>query len=298
MNDVLLLIPLLFSPIHGCQISCDLSVDRICEDDDYEYESMFSSCSGLIGCMNVTTPCLGECLPEYPVLSEDGLRCSKPRTDKTICRSNIDTIVNLYGDTSYVFVGNDYSKMIDDDIAPGYPRKISENWPGLPGNIDAAVTWTVKHFTYFFKGDKYWRFNDETPSPGYPKDISNWRLPANLDAAVEWGRNNDLYFFKGSQYWKYDTSLQTMDETYPRDISNWRGIPGDIDDAFQWNNGKTYFFKSGKYWRFNDETFSVDRSNPAYPRDAGQWWFGCPKKSRPASPQVAPGGNWKTINLP
>ena len=53
------------------------------------------------------------------------------------------------------------------------------------------------------------------------------------------------------------------------------GVPSGADAALQ--NGKTYFFKSGNYWRMNDDTGAVDRSNPPFPRDAGQWWFGCPK---------------------
>jgi hypothetical protein len=31
------------------------------------------------------------------------------------------------------------------------------------------------------------------------------------------------------------------------------------------------------YWRFNDREFTIDRANPAFPRAASQWWFGCPK---------------------
>ena len=132
--------------------------------------------------------------------------------------------------------------------------------------------------TYFFKGDKYWRFTDRSPSPGYPKDISNWRgLPKNLDTAFEWGKNENLYFFKDSQYWKYNTATNSIDSGYPRHISAWEGVPSGADAALQWKNGKTYFFKSGNYWRLNDDTGAVDRSNPPFPRDSGQWWFGCPK---------------------
>ena len=118
----------------------------------------------------------------------------------------------------------------------------------------------------------------------YPKPISNWPgLPANLDAVFEWGSNKDLYFFKGSQYWKYDTELQSMDQSYPRDSSVWKGVPTDIDAAFQWKNGITYFFKSGWYWRFHDGSVSVQQATPPYPRDAGEWWFGCPAERLPPS---------------
>eukprot|EP00092_Neocalanus_flemingeri_P054814 GFUD01064627.1.p1 GENE.GFUD01064627.1~~GFUD01064627.1.p1 ORF type:complete len:281 (-),score=72.18 GFUD01064627.1:90-866(-) len=203
-----------------------------------------------------------------------------PTDNKDLCSSKIDAIVQTSDGTSYVFKGDNYWKLTSDRVAPGYPRKISQDWPGLPGNIDSALTWKKNGVTFFFKGDQYWRFEGQSPSPRYPKDISEWPgLPTNLDAAIEWGKNENFYFFKGSQYWKYDTDLRTMAEGYPKDISAWQNVPGNVDAAFQWRNGKTYFFKFGNYWRFNDETVSVDRSNPTFPRDAGQWWYGCPKKS-------------------
>ena len=54
----------------------------------------------------------------------------------------------------------------------GYPRKISDDWSGLPDNIDAAVTWTDNKKTYFFKDNQYWKFDNMQPVDGYPKDIS------------------------------------------------------------------------------------------------------------------------------
>jgi len=207
------------------------------------------------------------------------------RSDKELCRARIDTIVHTTDRTSYVFTGGDYYKLTGDSVAAGYPKRISGDWPGLPDNVDAAVTWKAQDVTYFFKGDQYWRFTGQSPSSGYPKDISNWPgLPSNLDAAMEWGLNNHLYFFKGSQYWKYDTDEQEMAEGYPKDMSTWNGVPSNLDAAFQWKNGKTYFFKSRTYLRYNDDTGEVDRANPGYPRNTGQWWFNCPKKPRRTIP--------------
>jgi len=219
--------------------------------------------------------------------TNDGPTSKPPRKDKKICHEKkIDAIVHSYGGISYVFIGDHYWMLIEQNnynhVAPGYPRKISTDWPGLPGSIDAAVKWRARDLTYFFKGSQYWRFTGQTPSPGYPKDISNWPgMPKDLDAALEWGSNKDLYFFKGSQYWKYDTQTQRMDTTYPRDMSVWKGIPYNIDAAFQWKNGATYFFKSGKYWKLDDRTVSVARNNPPYPRNTGQWWYGCPVTDLP-----------------
>ena len=64
--------------------------------------------------------------------------------------------------------GNQYWKLTDDSLASGYPRSISRDWDGLPGNLDAAFTW-INGRTYFFKGDKYWRFTNTDMDEGYPK---------------------------------------------------------------------------------------------------------------------------------
>lgn len=54
----------------------------------------------------------------------------------------------------YLLVGDFYWEIEETGIVDG-PRKISEDWDGLPGNIDAAMTWTNGK-TYFFKvGQKY-----------------------------------------------------------------------------------------------------------------------------------------------
>ena len=195
-----------------------------------------------------------------------------------LCGSMIDAAIQTSDRESYVFSGDSYWKLDSDRIASGYPRKISQDWPGLPNNIDAAVTWRGKGVTYFFKGEQYWRFTDKSPAKGYPRDISIWqKLPANLDAAFTWGDDEHLFFFKGSQYWKFDIDKGRIDSDYPKSISVWKDLPSSPEAALRWSNGRTYVFKSGNYWRLNDQTGHVDNSNPPFPRNAGQWWFGCPK---------------------
>ncbi len=49
-----------------------------------------------------------------------------------------------------MFKGENYWKLTDDSVADGYPKKIKDDWPGLPNNIDAAVTWENGK-TFFFK---------------------------------------------------------------------------------------------------------------------------------------------------
>jgi len=205
----------------------------------------------------------------------------KPNGNDDLCNSKIDAVVRTADGSSFVFVGSLYWKLTSDSVAAGYPRKIYQDWPGLPNDIDAAVTWDSNRITYFFKGDKYWRFTNQSPSQGYPKPISKWLgLPDNLDAAFQWARDGHLYFLKGSKYWRYNTRRNRVESSYGKEMSSvWKGLPIGIDGVFQWQNRRSYFFKSGQYWRLNDRTGAVDRSNPPFPRDAGQWWFGCPKKT-------------------
>jgi len=208
---------------------------------------------------------------------------SKGFDNKELCRGNLDTMVTMKNGVTYAFNGNNYWKLTETSVEPGYPRPVKEGWGGLPGNLDAAFTWNNGK-TYFFKGSQYWRFSEVgVMDRGYPKDFSKGfsGVPENVDAAMVWPVNKKIYFFKGSQYWKFDPDKSPpVDISYPRPISNWDGIPDNLDSAMQYSNGKTYFFKNGKYYRFDDEKFRLDEdANPSFPRETGFWWFGCPSNS-------------------
>jgi len=206
----------------------------------------------------------------------------KPTTsrpdDVELCNdASVDSIVTMEDDVTFAFKGDAYWKLTDDSIAPGYPRSISKDWDGMPGDIDASFTWTNGK-TYLFKGTKYWRFTDNKSDPGYPKEINKGfeGIPDHVDAAFVWSGNGKIYFFKGSKYWRFDPEQRPpVKSSYPRPISNWEGIPNDVDDALQYSNGYTYFFKKGLYYRFDDRAFKVDDGDPSFPRPAGYWWFGC-----------------------
>jgi len=201
--------------------------------------------------------------------------------ERVLCSEDIsiDAIFRTSDNMTYVFKGDQYWRLTSEAIAPGYPQQVTSGWGGrLPANIDAALTWEKKGITYIFKGDKYWKYRNMDPLKGYPKFISSGfpGIPDDIDSAFVWSGNDKIYFTKGSKYWKFDPVRvpHVNKRQYPKPISKW-GLPGDIDGAFQWNNRRTYFFKSGQYWRFDDRTVRVAKAVPEYPRDTGEWWFGC-----------------------
>ncbi|VDK28590.1 unnamed protein product, partial [Anisakis simplex] len=80
----------------------------------------------------------------------------------------------------------------------GYPRRISGDWNGITGPVDAAVT-DADGDTYIFKGDQYWLLDKRaTIYEGYPRLIRDGLvdMPSNIDAAFIWRYDDQPYFVK------------------------------------------------------------------------------------------------------
>ena len=106
--------------------------------------------------------------PTTPTTTRSPPRNVPDQDNTELCRGNLDTIVTIQRDT-FAFHGEKYWKLTDTSVESGYPRTISLDWDGLPGNLDAAFTWTNGK-TYFFKGGQYWRFSQIGKlDRGYPK---------------------------------------------------------------------------------------------------------------------------------
>jgi hypothetical protein len=111
-----------------------------------------------------------------------------------------------------------------DGIDPGYPRAITEGWPGVPFDRVDAVVNVSSDALYFFKGTFYVRFNTRRnkADPGYP-DVFTKRWAGltfdRLDAAAYLG-NGQVYFFRGNRYTRYDTALWRADPGYPKAIAS------------------------------------------------------------------------------
>ena len=121
-----------------------------------------------------------------------------------VCRdSHIDAITLHRDDTylkTFVFQGDWYTLLRGGHIVTGYPRRISDDWRGLPGYIDAALyippLRTIAGYTVFFKGDQYYVFG-ENKRIDYNGNVAELGLPADIDAAFLFGANRRLYATKG-----------------------------------------------------------------------------------------------------
>lgn len=122
---------------------------------------------------------------------------------------SVDTCL-IWSDSHIYFLKNGKSIGYDRSLKKvKYDNTIAYDWPGIPNDPDASVSYQDKAVTYFFKGDQYWKFNDVFfyVEYGYPKKISSgWPgVPNDLDAAFysEW--YSRTYFFKGTKYWEFNT---------------------------------------------------------------------------------------------
>ena len=77
------------------------------------------------------------------------LRLDPNFNNDNICASpKVDAIFLTADRSTYVFQGDNYWKLTKDSVAPGYPRKIYQDWRGVPSNIDAAFTWESTRYTF------------------------------------------------------------------------------------------------------------------------------------------------------
>lgn len=109
-------------------------------------------------------------------------------------------------------------------VDPGYPRLISEGWPGVTfSRVDAAIN-VDGESVYFFCGNQYIRFNTllNRVDDGYPELVNRrWSGVTfdRIDAATYWG-NAKVYFFSGNQYIRYDTVMWQADPGYPKTLDS------------------------------------------------------------------------------
>jgi matrix metalloproteinase-14 (membrane-inserted) len=95
--------------------------------------------------------------PRYPGFPPRRVPTQPPKPETgdaegpDLCQDGkIDAVTRIADGSTYVFKGDYYFKVETNGLADGYPRKISSDWDGLPGHLDAALTWADGK-TFFFK---------------------------------------------------------------------------------------------------------------------------------------------------
>ncbi|KAI8497926.1 metalloendopeptidase [Branchiostoma belcheri] len=200
-------------------------------------------------------------------------RAPKQRRPNT-CSAPYDAIFLGPDRKTYAMRGLYYWRLNDgNEIGRPMPLLIRHRWPGLPGNINAAVTSAYTGRTYFFKGNRIWRFKDSILDEYYPISHNETGLPRSPDAAFVWGPKHKIVVFKRSKFYIWNEFNRKVEPGYPKLIRKFfPGLPNNIDAAFQWKNRHTFFFKQGYYWRYDDEIGSIAK---CYPRPVALYWSGC-----------------------
>jgi len=186
------------------------------------------------------------------------------------------------GDQLFVFSGNLESQ--DIAVDPGFPRKLSAAFTGLPESfahgLDAALTdedGTLHLFcdqTLATRGEG-WSLAPIRSRYGRVRNVL--QETGSVDAALA-GLDGKVYVFSGEQYLRYSgTDLTRADEGYPRRISpDWGGLSR-VDAAFVLD-GKTYLFGSDPYNNFYVRYSTADYRVPdeGYPKPTDDNWWNLP----------------------
>ena len=117
---------------------------------------------------------------------------------------------------------NALNQLLGEVIDPGYPKEISEGFPGVTFESVDAVLNPGGGEIYFFSGDRFIRFNlaKNRADEGYPELIKKRWFGLTfdrIDAAIYWG-NGKAYFFMDDQHIRYDMVTYRADPGYPKAI--------------------------------------------------------------------------------
>ncbi|XP_053312736.1 hemopexin [Spea bombifrons] len=104
---------------------------------------------------------------------------------------------------TYVFKGSRVWSFFEGRPVSGYPRPISQEFPGVPDNLDAAVEChsgeCKTDSVIFFKGGKVYIYS---PHEVPPVKERRWSALGNCTAAVRWLER--YYCFKGTNFTRFD----------------------------------------------------------------------------------------------
>lgn len=142
--------------------------------------------------------------------------------------AQVDAVLGLPDGRVYAFAGEQVWRydLGRDGPARGYPRPITDEFPGaFPSTISAAFISPDGTVT-FFCGNQHLRYNLQGRHrlPGFPRPYEpEWRgiPPGGVDAVVRWSPDV-VYVFKGDRYWSFPAEGGAARAGYPKPIAgNW-----------------------------------------------------------------------------
>ncbi|XP_021484220.1 stromelysin-2 [Meriones unguiculatus] len=137
---------------------------------------------------------------------------------------------------------------------------ISDFWPSLLSNIDAAYEAQNKDRVLIFKGSQFWAVRGNDVQEGYPKGIHTLGFPSTvkkIDAAVFDKEKKKTYFFTEGEYWRFDETRNLMEKGFPRLITDdFPGIEPQVDAVLQ-AFGFFYFFRGSSQFEFDPNARTV-----------------------------------------
>ncbi|KFQ99464.1 Hemopexin, partial [Nipponia nippon] len=104
-------------------------------------------------------------------------------------------------------------------LRPGFPRRVADEFPGVPGGVDAAVECHPEECggetVLFFKGDTVYSFDLELRVTK-PR---TWPGLGPCDAALRWLER--YYCLRGTQFQRFDPLTGEVPPGYPRDLRDY-----------------------------------------------------------------------------
>ena len=213
------------------------------------------------------------------------------------CTSDTPHALYFFKTRQYIRWDIDAERLFD-----GYPRDISQGWPGLPDIYPGTPLAGAIHvpawnnrIVFFFKGQPAavtWDVRNHRPDPD-PVPIARM-LPSRLTEGgafapvhVDRGHHKAVYVFRGDEYTRFTITgsdwPQAEDDGYPNKIGNgWTGglsVAPTCGVSVQWTNRskavsahKLYFFLGELYTRWDITSHSNN-----YRLDIPSGWKGWPE---------------------
>lgn len=198
------------------------------------------------------------------------------------CGTDSIDAITIYGNRIYVFQGNLYAILNQGGIATGFPRRIQDDWPDLPNDLDAATTKLLGGVPtlLLFKGEHVWGYQDNARSPlpdllpGQPQLISAMfpGVPNDLEAVIAGDASHTTCFVKDGicLHEHSGDNIEPASDSQRNRLTSL--VVKEVDAGFRSESGNIHLFSGA-------EAFILDSTGQlivfGYPRSLTTHSLGC-----------------------